>query len=310
MKSRNIKKIFSEFKNVPVDQEFLRELRGKLEIQTAFDARGADKVPSFSFKRIASTAALASLLLGSTGTVFASQASIPGETLYPIKRLVENVRLAAAVDQKTKAEVRLDIAEERLMEINSLLAEKRAQNASSSFELEKNVRKAAEDFDSQLKEISRNAEELERVGKLEKALRVNTDIYLFGGNYKKLIEKNGEDLSEAIKNRLEDSFRETDKAAESAKEHMERLWKNRKNATSTSVQIQGQATISNSYNIRDEKKAPDPFIWVAPKNDSREKVDSASENETSGNEEEDLESRSEPERQTRETNSIRIKIEQ
>ena len=314
MKAKEVKKVFSEFKNIPVYREFLRELRGKLEIQTKFDARETVKVPGFSFKRIASATALASLLLGSTGTVFASQASIPGETLYPIKRLVENVRLAAIINQNTKADIRLELAKERLTEINFLLA----TNATTSAELEENIKEAASNFDSQLERVIRKAEDLERAGELEKALRVNTDIFSSGKNYKKLIEKNRESSFESIKNRLEDSFRETDKATENAKEHMERLRENRKNdnpegtenASSTSVQIEGQATISNSYNIRDEKKVPDPLIWAAPKNDSREKVDSAPENQTPKNEEEDLEGRSEPERQTRETNSIQIKIEQ
>ncbi|TSC60343.1 MAG: hypothetical protein LiPW15_221 [Parcubacteria group bacterium LiPW_15] len=317
MKSKEVKKIFSEFKNIPVDREFLHELRGKLEIQTAFDVREAGKLPGFSFKRIASAVTLASLLLGSTGTVFASQASLPGETLYPVKKLVENVRLAAAIDQKTKADIRLGIAEERLTEINALLAEKQVQNSSSSSALENNIEEAAKDFDSQLKEISRNAEELERAGKIEKALRINTDLYFFGKNYKKLIEKNKEDSSKPIKVRLEGSSRENDRATENAKERMEHLKKDNdkksdsedgEGTSSTSVQISGQATISNSYNIRDEKKAPDPFIWVPPKNDSQGKVDSNPENRISENEEENPENRREPEKQPRETNSFQIKI--
>jgi len=318
MKSKEVKKIFSELKNIPVDREFLHELRGKLEAQTAFDAREAVKVPGFSFKRIASAATLASLLLGSTGTVFASQTSLPGETLYPVKKLVENVRLAAAMDRNKKAEIRLGIAEERLTEINALLVEKHVKNSSSSSALENNIKKAAEDFDSQLKEVSRNAEELERTGKLEKALRINTDLYFSGKNYKKLIEKNKEGSSEPIKVHLENSSRENDRSTEDAKERMERLQKDNgkksdseddETISSTSVQISGQATISNNYNLRDEKEVPDPLIWAAPKNDSQEKVDSNPENRASEDEKEDSENRREPEKQTKETNSIQIKID-
>lgn len=301
MKSKEVKKTFSEFKNIPVDREFLRELRGKLEIQTAFDAREIVKTPGFSLKRIASAAALASLLLGSTGTVFASRASIPGETLYPIKRLVENVRLATIIDQNTKADIRLQLAKERLTEINFLLA----TNATSSEELEENIKEAASNFDSQLERVAKKAEDLERAGELEKALRVNVDIFSSGKNYKKLIEKNKESFFEPIRNRLEDSFRETDKATEKAKERMEKLRNETDEDKSeiekqASSQVSGKATISNRYNIGDVKSGAAFEQRTVPTDPPKEKVESDSKDPRQENKDR--------EEQERETNQI-IKLE-
>lgn len=304
MKAREVKKVFSEFKNIPLDREFLSRLRGKLEIQTKLDFRETAATTRFGLKRIASVATLASLLLGSAGTVFASKTSVPGETLYPVKRLVENARLAASIDQNTKTNIRLELAKERLAEINFLLA----TNVTSSAELEKNIMEAASNFDSQLERVAQKAEELERAGELEKALRVNTDIFYSGKNYKKLIEKNKENSFEPIQNRLEDSSRETDKATEGAKERMERLWKkseeNKNGKEEVNLRISGEATISNNYNKGGVK--PEAVIeqWTAPANPPEEKVESGMKNSRL-----EAKSREELQEQQRETNPIQIKIE-
>lgn len=60
-------------------------------------------------------------IIGSSGvTVAASQKSIPGDALYGVKQATENVRVAAATSKKDKAKVHLDIAEEKVKEIEKL----------------------------------------------------------------------------------------------------------------------------------------------------------------------------------------------
>lgn len=53
-------------------------------------------------------------------TVVASQKSIPGDVLYPVKKVVENVKVATAFSEKDKAKVHLAIAEEKVKEIEKL----------------------------------------------------------------------------------------------------------------------------------------------------------------------------------------------
>ena len=72
------------------------------------------------FVPIAVLAILAVVGVGGTGTVIASQGSVPGDGLYPVKILTENVRLATAFDEESKAETQLAIAEEKLKEIEKL----------------------------------------------------------------------------------------------------------------------------------------------------------------------------------------------
>lgn len=284
MKTRDIKKLYSRFRNIPVDEKFLRDLRQKLELQTSLDIRSSlATVPAFSFRRIASATALATVLLGSAGTVFASQVSLPGETLYPIKRLVENVKLVATVDEKAKANVRLNIAKERLTEINSLLAEKHDSNTSSTPEFEDNIKEAASNFDSQIKQVSQNADKLEEAGELEKALQITTNIYNSGEHYKNLIQKSQEDSvqqSEQIKNRMDDSSKETEIVTEKAKKQIERIKeKNEKiieqkkideekskpeEKESSIPKESSEASILKSYNINREEKKPTSTVSEPP----------------------------------------------
>lgn len=53
-------------------------------------------------------------------TVVASQKSIPGDVLYPIKKVVQNVKVATALSEKDKAGVHLAIAKEKVREIEKL----------------------------------------------------------------------------------------------------------------------------------------------------------------------------------------------
>ena len=69
--------------------------------------------------RVAAAALLAAVLSAGLTTV-ASASALPGQMLYPAKRVVERVRLAAATSPDGKAEVRLEIAATRLTELRAL----------------------------------------------------------------------------------------------------------------------------------------------------------------------------------------------
>ncbi|HSL86070.1 MAG TPA: DUF5667 domain-containing protein [Bacteroidales bacterium] len=65
---------------------------------------------------------------GTTATVLASQNSIPGDTLYPIKTRLEQTRLSLARSTEARVELQLEFAEHRLDEIEALIKEGRFQN--------------------------------------------------------------------------------------------------------------------------------------------------------------------------------------
>lgn len=62
-------------------------------------------------------------LIGATGaTAVASEGALPGDTLYPIKRLVEDVRAGVSMDDGARAGRLLAQADTRLLEVNELTA--------------------------------------------------------------------------------------------------------------------------------------------------------------------------------------------
>lgn len=67
-------------------------------------------------------AAAAMLLMMASSAVAMSARALPGETLYPVKRAVERMRLALPGDLGTKAKLHLDFADRRLDELQLLLA--------------------------------------------------------------------------------------------------------------------------------------------------------------------------------------------
>lgn len=58
--------------------------------------------------------------VGGTGTIVASQVAVPGDRLYPVKTLTENIRLATSFGEDGQARTQLAIAEEKIREIEKL----------------------------------------------------------------------------------------------------------------------------------------------------------------------------------------------
>jgi hypothetical protein len=75
-------------------------------------------------------AAIAILLivaLAGTGVAYASQGSIPGDALYPVKRGLERVRLSLARDEGTQGRVHLTFADRRMEEATLMVKQGRAE---------------------------------------------------------------------------------------------------------------------------------------------------------------------------------------
>ena len=85
--------------------------------------RAARRLPMFRFPMRALAGGMAALVLMlgvSTYTVASASAALPGDWQYPIKLQTERVRVALAFDSDAKLNVKLDIAEERVSEIEQL----------------------------------------------------------------------------------------------------------------------------------------------------------------------------------------------
>jgi hypothetical protein len=78
----------------------------------------------FSTQKIAPVAFVFILMLTlfvSGAMVTASQKAIPGDDLYPVKRTLEKIALAASIDEKNDAQLNIQMAENRLTELQTLM---------------------------------------------------------------------------------------------------------------------------------------------------------------------------------------------
>ncbi len=73
------------------------------------------------------------ILLGG-GAVYAADSSLPGDTLYPVKRSVEALRLAASLSDRGDALLHLDFAEKRLVEVRQLASTARDADLRAALE--------------------------------------------------------------------------------------------------------------------------------------------------------------------------------
>jgi two-component system alkaline phosphatase synthesis response regulator PhoP len=62
------------------------------------------------------------------GTAFASRNTLPGDALYSVKTLVEDIQYAAALDEVNRAQLHLEFAEKRLEEVTSLMNQRRYED--------------------------------------------------------------------------------------------------------------------------------------------------------------------------------------
>lgn len=109
--------------------EVIRRGRAKL-LQRASEMREVKIAPRRRmipfFQRLAISFSLTALFLASgTGLVGASSSALPGENLYPVKLTWENLRLFFTFDHEARELLEYTFENERLHEINELLAEGR-----------------------------------------------------------------------------------------------------------------------------------------------------------------------------------------
>ncbi|MBI3952391.1 MAG: hypothetical protein HY336_00350 [Candidatus Doudnabacteria bacterium] len=79
------------------------------------------------------------------GTAIAALQSSPGQTIYPLKRIVENIELKLTRDESKKANLQLKFAENRVMELEKIL-EQNEEGRLSNEETQKIVAETVKDL--------------------------------------------------------------------------------------------------------------------------------------------------------------------
>ncbi len=90
-------------------------------------------------------AALAALVLffgGSVGAAFAAQSALPGETLYPVKLICEDLRLGFTGDPQARIDLLMQFSAVRVSEMNQLADQGSAIPAETAERLESQVQQA------------------------------------------------------------------------------------------------------------------------------------------------------------------------
>ena len=128
MKTNKLEKELKSLKNLPVDHNFLASNKEQL-LKTIYNDPlvkvkkeiSKTKHASFGMQIFSLKAVPAFLiiiaLLHSTGTAYASQDSLPNDTLYPVKLLTERAEQVFTFDKVKKAEVAFKHAQKRIDEL-------------------------------------------------------------------------------------------------------------------------------------------------------------------------------------------------
>lgn len=109
--------------------EFTASLRERLlaEAETTLQQNAALTLPprrkGARERRLVVAASAFVLVGGSAGMAAAAQGALPGDTLYPIKRGLERAQADLSTSDSSKGQHLLDQADDRLVEVRSLLAE-------------------------------------------------------------------------------------------------------------------------------------------------------------------------------------------
>jgi len=99
---------------------------------------------------------------GGAAAAYASQDALPGDTLYPVKTVVEQAEIAITTDAQTQAELHLELAQERAAEIQALAAEGRLDL----------IPETAVEMQQHLQQAEQLAQELAQEGQQEAVARV------------------------------------------------------------------------------------------------------------------------------------------
>lgn len=223
--NKKVNDIFKQCKRMPVDEAFVDLLRVRLSETMEADVRMglaqelvAKRAPSMlSARRLVPAFIVLALIFTSGGTVFASQVSLPGETLYPVKLLSEDVRVAVAFTPAKKAELQVEYAAERTKEIDVVIA-LRATSTLTVAET-RDIDHALTNYTRNLEGAGRHADELRARGDDNEARKININISEAALTYRDALERTA---SSTEIERVREHLREAASSTEALQKKAER----------------------------------------------------------------------------------------
>jgi hypothetical protein len=106
--------------------DLLQRISGNLSETDSLTQRYTGQERKYKYMPYFASLLVAIIALG--GTTVAADQSKPGDVLFPLKKVQENVRLQLSTSDDSKAEIRIEMAEERLKELKSIIEEKQGEH--------------------------------------------------------------------------------------------------------------------------------------------------------------------------------------
>lgn len=166
-----MKRLFGKMKKEKLEPGEKAAILSKLQDFVAQNPPQSVRSPFYSFRfyfwqrsiLMPTIVFLVFLLTG--GTVAVSRRSLPGDTLYPIKMLSENIESKVAFSNETTAKVNTYHAVSRLKEVEQLVASEKPLDKETRVEIEKK-------FEVQAEEAISNINKLESTGNNAEASKI------------------------------------------------------------------------------------------------------------------------------------------
>ncbi len=171
--------LFSVFKEIRLTQNEKNSIR--LQVSQYMHRRPIGSRSSFFVFRYASIVAFALVLFVSSGGLiaFASQGSLPGKTLYNVKRATEELKKVALGTPAKKASYELALIDKRFSETNELISKQSLTTKNEAIIIDA-IKQHTDDFKKETSQLAMNdpAEALSYNAKLTNTLKTGTHILL------------------------------------------------------------------------------------------------------------------------------------
>ena len=171
--------LFSVFKEIKLTQNEKNSIR--LQVSQYMRRRPIGSRSSFFVFRYASIVAFALVLFVSSGSLIAlaSQGSLPGKTLYSVKRATEELKKVTLGTPAKKASYELALIDKRFSETNELISKQSLTTKNEAIIIDA-IKQHTDDFKKETNQLAINdpAEALSYNAKLTNTLKTGTHILL------------------------------------------------------------------------------------------------------------------------------------
>ena len=151
------------------------------------------------------------VLGGGYASVSASQGSLPGDVLYPVKLTSEKMQLTFTSDQKEIAQLHIDFAEKRLDEFSQITKKEDPKTEKKS----KNAKKTISRYNDEIKEVSKTLEDVKANNSAKEVVLMAKKVNEKTEEFSKVLAEKKQDVPE-INNEIKEAISISNETGEKA----------------------------------------------------------------------------------------------